>query len=142
MELKIAGIDDPNFGTELTGRKLPPRKSALDAEIDEASIPQAIAGSRHRTIRSLFLLSSGTRLAKGIPLDDVVGLPQRDGALFNQWGYRPSKGESDGEFKERIRAELKRARAFDEAKADDVLVPQVAWGYFPVNASQATNFIV
>ena len=50
----------------------------------------------------------------------------------NQWGYRPERGEADVDFKERIRAEL-RGR-LDEAKAEGLLVPQVIWGYFPVNA--------
>ncbi len=54
-------------------------------------------------------------------------------ALFrNQWGYRPEPGETDAEFKERVRAELR--ACLDEAKAEGLLVPQVAWGYFPVNA--------
>ena len=56
-------------------------------------------------------------------------------ALFrNQWQFRPDKtlGETDAEFKERIRPTLR--AELDEAKAEGWLVPAVAWGYFPVNA--------
>ena len=75
----------------------------------------------------------GTRIAKGIPLDDVLAYLNETALFRNQWGYRPDKGEKDDEFKERVRAEL-RACASMRAKAQDVLVPQVAWGYFAVNS--------
>ena len=60
-------------------------------------------------------------------------VPQRDGALPQPVGLPPrARGEADADFKERVRAEL-RAR-LDEVKAEGLLVPQVVWGYFPVNA--------
>ena len=74
----------------------------------------------------------GTRVAKGIPLDDIASYLNETALFRNQWGYRPEAGETDADFKERVRAEL-RAR-LDEAKAEGMLVPQVVWGYFPVNA--------
>jgi 5-methyltetrahydrofolate--homocysteine methyltransferase len=53
-------------------------------------------------------------------------------ALFrNQWGYRPVAGESDADFKTRIRPELRSQLA--AARAADVLQPAVAYGYFPAN---------
>ncbi len=74
----------------------------------------------------------GTRVAKGIPLDEIAEYLNLTALFRNQWGYRPAKGEGDPEFKERISAEL---RAWlDRVKAEDLLVPQVAWGYFAVGA--------
>ena len=53
-------------------------------------------------------------------------------ALFrNQWGFRPEAGESDEGFKNRIRPQLRDSLA--AAKTEGVLVPQVVYGYFPVN---------
>ena len=54
-------------------------------------------------------------------------------ALFrNQWQYRPEAGEDDDAFKFRIRPQLRGLLA--EAKASGVLVPQVVYGYWPVNS--------
>nr|MDA8343558.1 methionine synthase [Actinomycetota bacterium] len=54
-------------------------------------------------------------------------------SLFrNQWGYRPEAGEDDAAFKQRVSATLR--QELDTAKAKDLLVPQVAWGYFAANA--------
>jgi len=74
----------------------------------------------------------GTRVAKGIPLDDVRAYLNETALFRNQWGYRPNPGESDEEFKSRVRAELR--LRLDEAKAAGVLVPGVVWGYFAVGS--------
>ena len=131
MEIKRSGVDDPSFGTELSGRKLPPRRSEQMAEIDPATLPARSpeVGMDNELFEPPFL---GTRVAKGIPLDDIASYINETALFRNQWGYRPESGEVDADFKERIRAEL-RAR-LDEVKAEGVLVPQVVWGYFPVNA--------
>ncbi len=131
MEIKRSGVDDPSFGTELSGRKLPPRRSQQVAEIDPATLPARSpeVGMDNELFKPPFL---GTRVAKGIPLDDIASYINETALFRNQWGYRPEPGEKDADFKERIRAEL-RAR-LDEVKAEGVLVPQVVWGYFPVNA--------
>ncbi|MFP5327409.1 MAG: vitamin B12 dependent-methionine synthase activation domain-containing protein, partial [Acidimicrobiia bacterium] len=50
----------------------------------------------------------------------------------NQWQYRPVDGETDDEFKARIRPEFRALLA--SARARDLLVPSVVYGYFPANA--------
>ena len=53
-------------------------------------------------------------------------------ALFrNQWGFRPEGGETDDEFKARLRPEFRDLLA--KTRADDLLVPQVVYGYYPCN---------
>ena len=137
MEIKRSGVDDPSFGTELSGRKLPPRRSVM-AGIDRATLParSAEVGMDNALFEPPFL---GTRVAKGIPLDDIASYLNETALFRNQWGYRPEPGEADADFKERVRAEL-RAR-LDEAKAEGLLVPQVVWGYFPVN-SEGNDLVV
>ncbi|MHB1488151.1 MAG: vitamin B12 dependent-methionine synthase activation domain-containing protein, partial [Acidimicrobiales bacterium] len=79
---------------------------------------------------------TGAQLAKGLPLDDIAAYINETALFRNQWGFRPEKGEKgedDKAFKDRVRATLR--REFAQAKADGVLVPQVAWGYFPVNSA-------
>jgi 5-methyltetrahydrofolate--homocysteine methyltransferase len=138
MEIKRSGVDDPSFGTERSGRVLPPRQSEQLAAVDPASLPDRSPAveTDNRLFVPPFL---GTRVAKGLPLDDLLGYLNETALFRNQWGYRPVEGESDADFKERVRAEL-RAR-LDEAKAEGVLVPSVAWGYFPVN-SEGTDLVV
>jgi 5-methyltetrahydrofolate--homocysteine methyltransferase len=131
MQIKRSGVDDPSFGTELSGRKLPPRRSAQMAAIEPATLPARSpeVGTDNELFAPPFL---GTRVAKGIPLDDIASYLNETALFRNQWGYRPESGESDADFKERVRAELR--ACLDEAKAEGLLVPQVVWGYLPVNA--------
>ncbi|MGD0082238.1 MAG: methionine synthase [Acidimicrobiales bacterium] len=131
MEIKHSGIDDPTFGTERSGRVLPKRNSEQLAEVDPATIPDHSPDVEkdNPVFVPPFL---GSRVAKGIPLDDVVSYLNETALFRNQWGYRPVDGETDADFKERVRAEL-RAR-LDEAKAEGTLIPSVAWGYFPANS--------
>ena len=131
MQIKRSGVDDPSFGTELSGRKLPPRRSKQVAGIESSTLParSAEVGMDNALFEPPFL---GTRIAKGIPLDEIASHLNETALFRNQWGYRPEPAEMDADFKERIRAEL-RAR-LDEVKAEGVLTPQVVWGYFPVNA--------
>jgi 5-methyltetrahydrofolate--homocysteine methyltransferase len=76
----------------------------------------------------------GSRVAKGIPLDEIAEYLNLTALFRNQWGYRPDKttGENDAEFKERVSAVLR--EQLGRAKEEDVLVPQVVWGHFPANA--------
>ena len=138
MQIKRSGVDDPSFGTELSGRKLPPRRSEQMAAIDPATLPARSpeVGLDNELFPPPFL---GTRVAKGMPLDEIASYLNETALFRNQWGYRPDSGETDADFKERVRAEL-RAR-LDEVKAEGMLVPQVVWGYFPVN-SEGNDLVV
>jgi 5-methyltetrahydrofolate--homocysteine methyltransferase len=83
----------------------------------------------------------GSRVERGIPLDDIAGYINETALFRNQWGYRPDKSvkETDAEFKERIRAELREQLA--EVRASGVLRPAVAYGWFAVN-SEGDDLVV
>jgi 5-methyltetrahydrofolate--homocysteine methyltransferase len=138
MAEKAGGEVDPDFGKVPTGRNLPPRRSAVLATIDPAGLPRRSpeVTSDNPVFPPPFL---GTRIAKGIGLDEVRDYLNETALFRNQWGYRPNPGEADDEFKARVRAEL-RSR-LDGAKAADVLVPQVAWGYFAAG-SEGDDLVV
>ena len=79
----------------------------------------------------------GSKVVKGISLDEIAEFVNETALFRNQWQYRPEKGgdgavESDDEFKDRIRPTLRDQLA--KAKADDLLVPQVVYGHFPANS--------
>jgi 5-methyltetrahydrofolate--homocysteine methyltransferase len=73
----------------------------------------------------------GTRIVKGIAIDEVAGFVNETALFRNQWQFRPEGSEDDATFKDRIRPVLREQLAL--AKADDLLVPQVAYGYFAAN---------
>jgi 5-methyltetrahydrofolate--homocysteine methyltransferase len=137
IELKRTGEDDPDFGRALGGRDLPPRKSQREPE----ATGDGRLGPRPAPRRSPEVPTDnrvfvppfvGSRVAKGIALDDVSAYLNKTALFRNQWGYRPIDGEKDPEFKERVSATLR--EELDKAKARDLLVPQVVWGYFAANA--------
>src|SRR5690606_24641058 len=74
----------------------------------------------------------GTQVVKGVPIDDVAAFVNETAIFRNQWGFRPEKGESDEDFKARVRPTLREELA--KAKAAGLLVPQVVYGYCPANS--------
>jgi 5-methyltetrahydrofolate--homocysteine methyltransferase len=130
MTAKKSGTIDPDLGRAPGGRKLPPRKSELDAAAPRVEIPaRSDVATDVEVFTPPFL---GARVAKGISLDEIAGFVNETALFRNQWQFRPQGGESDEEFKARIRPTLR--AELDGAKAQGWLVPAVAWGYFPVNA--------
>jgi len=81
----------------------------------------------------------GSRVAKGISLDDIAGYVNETALFRNQWQFRPESGESDPDFKTRIRPTLRAQLGI--AKQEGLLVPAAAWGYFAVN-SEGENLVV
>jgi 5-methyltetrahydrofolate--homocysteine methyltransferase len=74
----------------------------------------------------------GSRVVRGLPVDDIADYLNETALFRNQWQYRPHSGEDDTAFKERIRPEL-RSRLAD-AKASHLLEPQLVYGYFAANS--------
>ena len=79
----------------------------------------------------------GSQVVKGISLDEITGYVNETALFRNQWQFRPETKadgtkESDAEFKERIRPQLRVQLA--EAKSQNLLHPAVVYGYFPANA--------
>jgi 5-methyltetrahydrofolate--homocysteine methyltransferase len=132
MEGKRTGVLDPDFGRALGGRVLPPRKSEMEAE--RAVTATAVRSDVATDVEIFTPPFLGSRVAKGIPLDDIAAYINETALFRNQWGFRPDKSlnENDAEFKERVRPTLR--ALLDEAKAEGWLVPAAIWGYFPVNA--------
>jgi 5-methyltetrahydrofolate--homocysteine methyltransferase len=67
----------------------------------------------------------GTRIVRGISLDEIAALLNRRALFRNQWGF----GADDTDAAEgALRATL------EQARAESLLVPQVVYGYFACNA--------
>ncbi len=132
MEGKRTGTLDDAFGRAPGGRNLPPRKSQRAEEPVEIPARSDVAIDVP-VFTPPFL---GPRVAKGIALDEIAAYVNETALFRNQWQFRPEKHdgvpETDDEFKARIRPVLREELA--KAQAEGILVPAVAWGYFPVNA--------
>ncbi|MGI8491904.1 MAG: methionine synthase [Acidimicrobiales bacterium] len=141
MELKRSGEDDPDFGRALGGREGVPTRAGAAAAAAAASAEAVAAGTLPRRAPSVAADNPvprppfvGTRVEKGILLDDIAAYINQTALFRNQWGYRPDKSinEKDPEFKTRIQAVLRDQLA--RVRASGVLQPAVAYGYFAVNS--------
>ena len=74
----------------------------------------------------------GSRVAKGMSVDEISEYLNLTALFRNQWGFRPENGEDDPAFKERVSATLR--EQLGVAKEEGLLVPQVVWGHYAVNA--------
>jgi 5-methyltetrahydrofolate--homocysteine methyltransferase len=139
MAGKKSGQLDPAFGREQGGRQLPPRKSERDAAEPAVEIPARSDVAIDAPIFTPPFV--GSRVAKGISIDEIAGYINETALFRNQWQFRPEKGgnESDEEFKARIRPTLREQLGI--AKQESLLLPAAAWGYFAVNA-EATDLVV
>jgi 5-methyltetrahydrofolate--homocysteine methyltransferase len=122
------GSLDPAFGREAGGRNLPPRRSERADEAVEIPARSDVSPD----VEVFTPPFVGPRVAKGVSLDEIAGFVNETALFRNQWQFRPQSGESDVEFKTRIRPVLR--EQLDVAKQEGLLVPAVAWGYFAVNA--------
>jgi len=135
MEGKRTGTLDPEFGRALGGRNLPARTRGRADETVEIPARSDVA-----TDVPIFAPPFiGSRVAKGLALDEIAAYINETALFRNQWQFRPEKSESDVEFKARIRPILREQLAI--AHAEGTLVPAVVWGYFPVN-SEGDDLIV
>ena len=138
MEIK-GGLEDPDFGREISERKVPAR-SGLTVKPRPENVPDRSpeVATDNPVFPPPFL---GSRVAKGIPLDEIANYLNLTSLFRNQWGFRPDKAnqETDPEFKERVSVVLREQLA--KAKEADLLIPQVVWGHFPAN-SEGDDLVV
>ncbi|MGH9138545.1 MAG: methionine synthase [Acidimicrobiales bacterium] len=137
MTMKRSGDWDPDFGRVPTGRQLPERTGVASASAVEVPARAPSVATDHEVFKPPFV---GSRVVKGISLDEIAAYVNETALYRNQWQFRPEKvigddggerPENDDEFKTRIRATFREQLA--AAKALGVLVPQVVYGYYPAN---------
>jgi len=131
VALKRGEEDDPGFGREISERRVP-KRGRLDPDTTPVE-GQPDRSPEVSTDNPLVVPPFvGSRVAKGIPLDDIAAYINQTALFRNQWGFRPEAGEDDPSFKARIAGVLR--RELSKAKERDLLVPQVVYGHFAVNA--------
>ena len=136
MAMKKSGIDDPLLGRVPTGRVLPARTGTKEKVAVDVPLRSPDIASDNEVFTPPFL---GSKIVKGIGLDEIAQYVNETALYRNQWQFRPENGESDEDFKSRLRATFRQELA--SAKAAGFLIPQVVYGYYCVNA-QGDDLIV
>lgn len=134
MEISANNLDEPSFGREISERKLPKRNSERLKELEvpeDAPTRSPEVATDNEIFTPPFI---GTRVVKGLSIDEISQYLNETALFRHQWGFRPIHGENDQEFKTRIRSTLR--EQLDIAKAAQILTPQVVYGYFPVASDQ------
>jgi 5-methyltetrahydrofolate--homocysteine methyltransferase len=126
MELKRSGTDEPEFGRVLMGAR--PTSSTRATAVEELPARSPEVETDNPVFEPPFI---GTRVVKGIAIDDVAAWLNETALFRNQWQFRPESGENDAEFKARLRPILRAELA--QATQAGILVPQVVYGYFHAN---------
>jgi len=76
----------------------------------------------------------GTRVVKGIPLQEYVGYLDERATFLGQWGLRGSRGDGGPSYEELVETEGRpRLRQWlDTVRTDGILEAAVVYGYVPV----------
>lgn len=134
--IKRTGVDEPDWGRVPSESTVASRlKPQYATEIDPASVParSPVVEDDNEIFVPPF---TGTRVVKGLALDDIAKYLNETALFRNQWQFRPQPGpdaktEADEEFKARLRPLFREQLAL--ARADELLNPAVAYGYWPCN---------
>ncbi|HEX2275014.1 MAG TPA: vitamin B12 dependent-methionine synthase activation domain-containing protein, partial [Acidimicrobiales bacterium] len=139
MDMKRSGADDLSFGREVLTSAVPSRLRG-GGEDGAGAIPAR--SPEVATDNPIFVPPFlGSRVVKGLSVDEIAGWLNETALFRNQWQFRPQGGEpagsggrkeSDAEFKARLRPRLREELA--KAKEAGILVPQVVYGYYPANS--------
>ena len=131
-ELRRTGVDDPDFGRRPGGRDLPrrPRRDSSTPTGEDLPGRAPSVQADNPVFEPPF---TGSRVVKGMPVADIAEYVNETALFRNQWQFRPVDGEDDAAFKERIRPTMREQLA--SATSQGLLLPQVVYGYFPVNGS-------
>ena len=123
--------DDPDWGRVPSESRVPARASVgIATAPDKVDVPAR--SPEVEEDNEIFVPPfTGSRVVKGIAIDEIAAYVNETALFRNQWGYRPENGEDDDAFKSRVRPVLRDELA--KAKASDLLQPAVVYGFFPAS---------
>ncbi len=128
-ELRRTGETDPDFGRVAEGRSLPQVPRRIAPATGDVPVRSPEVATDNPILVPPF---TGSRVVKGISLDDIAAYLNETALFRNQWQFRPENGERDADFKHRVRSVLR--EQLHTAKEQELLVPQVVYGFFVVGA--------
>jgi 5-methyltetrahydrofolate--homocysteine methyltransferase len=125
-EIRRDDEEDPTFGREISERKVFRRIRGEAGEAPEGLPSRSPDVDEENPLFTPPFL--GSRVAKGMSIDEISDYLNQTALFRNQWGFRPENGEDDPAFKERVSATLREQLGI--AKEGGLLVPQVVWGHY------------
>jgi 5-methyltetrahydrofolate--homocysteine methyltransferase len=129
-EIRKSGEDDPLFGREISQKNVHRKMRGAQGEAPEGLPARSPDVETDNPLFPPPFL--GSRVAKGMSVDEISEYLNLTALFRNQWGYRPDDGEDDAAFKQRVSATLREQLAI--ATSERLLTPQVVWGHFPAAA--------
>jgi 5-methyltetrahydrofolate--homocysteine methyltransferase len=129
-QMRKEGAEDPSYGREISERRVPRRSRDGSAPMPDGLPARSPSVAEDNPLFPPPFL--GSRIAKGVPVEQIAEYLNLTALFRNQWGYRPEDSEDDPAFKERVSAVLREQLA--RAVEADLLTPQVVWGHFPAAA--------
>ncbi|WP_276961476.1 MULTISPECIES: methionine synthase [Ferrimicrobium] len=129
VKISHGEITDDQFGRQIRASSVKRMRTEIDQRAQERTTRSEDVPFDNPIYTPPFL---GTRVVKGISLEEIATYLNETALFRHQWGYRPQNGEPDSEFKERIRQQL--AIELAHATTDQILIPQLVYGYFPCNS--------
>ena len=140
-EIKQGEVSDPDFGMVPEGRVVSKDDESSGGGEEEGAPPVSPARAPEVADDNQIFMPPflGARVVKGIAIDEITEYINETALFRNQWQLRPQKGETDGEFRERVRPLLRRKLA--EAKEQGWLEPGVVYGYFCAN-SEGNDLVI
>ena len=125
---RIAGRAEPDAGARPERPPLPERRPR-PAPVGPVPARSPEVAADNPVFEPPFL---GSRMVHDVPLDTIAGYLNLTALFRNQWQFRPEPGEDDAAFKARLGEVLSDRLAI--AEAEGLLVPEVAYGYFPAGS--------
>ncbi|MFN2556583.1 MAG: methionine synthase, partial [Nitriliruptorales bacterium] len=135
MEAKRVGTPLPAELVEPVQKRFPQRRLPKDQappRVDRQGRPKSAVAHDVEVPTPPFW---GQRVVRGIPFDEVWPLVNEVALFRNQWGFTPGGRKSqeyEAFLEQHARPVLREWIA--RAKADKIVVPEVAYGYYPCNS--------
>ncbi|MEU7904789.1 methionine synthase [Actinoplanes sp. NPDC049118] len=140
-----APVIDPEREAALAARRARrERQRAMVSEnlppLDDTSVRSDVSPAADVPAPPFF----GTRVIKGIPLNDYASMLDERATFLGQWGLKPARGGSGPSYDELVEAEGRpRLRYWlDRLAADQVLEAAVVYGYFPAYSEGNTLVVL
>ncbi len=108
-----------------------PRAAEAPPAVDAQGRPRSLVASDVAVPTPPFW---GTRIVRGVPLDEIVPLINEVALFRNQWGFVPADLGPDG-YRELLEREARPVLRdlIATAKAERIVTPGVVYGYYPAN---------